>query len=196
MPHLLQFGFVKEHGSISSILSLKESINFYKERNSPICAIFFDTENAFDRVQQDGLLYKLWNIGISGKIRRIVYICYKSTTAHVKYRTFVSREFRIEKCVSEGRVTLFINDLIQQLYDTKYGLVIEYLHIPYVFLADDTSLLCATNRDIQPLLNIVHRYSIKWRQKYNALSNNFLLFSPNKNIYRRLISNLTLEIKS
>ncbi|VDI46092.1 Hypothetical predicted protein [Mytilus galloprovincialis] len=33
MPHPLQFGFVKEHGAIPAIYTLKEAIHYYLERN-------------------------------------------------------------------------------------------------------------------------------------------------------------------
>ena len=59
VPHSLQFGFVKGHGSIPAIYTLKESINCYIERSSTVYATFLDNEKAFDRIWQDGLLHKL-----------------------------------------------------------------------------------------------------------------------------------------
>ena len=63
--HNLQFGFIKDHGSIPATVTIKESINYYTERQSTVFAIFLDNEKAFDRIWQDGLLYKLWHTGIT-----------------------------------------------------------------------------------------------------------------------------------
>ncbi|CAG2234155.1 unnamed protein product [Mytilus edulis] len=71
VPHGLQFGFVKEHGSIPAIYTLKESIRYYIERYSYVFSIFLDNEKAVDRIWQDGLLFKLWNAGITGKMWKI-----------------------------------------------------------------------------------------------------------------------------
>ena len=165
IPHPLQFGFVKEHGSIPAIYTLKESINFYLERDSTIYTAFLDNEKAFDRIWQNGLLYKLWNIGISGKIWRIIYDWYKTATANVQYKSLNSKIFNIEQGVGQGRVmsawlfSLFINDLIYHLIDTQSGLLIEHLHIPCILLADDTTLLSSTKNGLQRLLNVVYNYA-------------------------------------
>ncbi|CAC5412009.1 unnamed protein product [Mytilus coruscus] len=190
MPHPLLFGFVKEHGSIPAIYTSKESIDFYNEHNSPVFAIFLDNEKAFDRIWQDGLLYNLMNIGIKGKMWRIIYLWYKTATAHVQYKTITSKVFKIEQGVGQGRVmsawlfSLFINDLIYQLIESKSGLIIEHLHIPCVLLADDTTLLSSSKNGLQILLNIVYEYAQRWRLKYNALKSKFLLFSPKKYMHK------------
>ncbi|CAC5364242.1 unnamed protein product [Mytilus coruscus] len=171
IPHPLLFGFVKEHGSIPAIYTIKESIDFYNEHNSPVFAIILDNEKTFDRIWQDGLLYKLMNIGIKGKMWRIIYLWYKTATAHVQYKTITSKVFKIEQGVGQGRVmsawlfSLFNNDLIYQLIESNSGLIIEHLHIPCVLLADGTTLLSSSKNGLQILLNIVHEYAQRCRLK-------------------------------
>lgn len=80
IPHPLQFGFVKDHGTVPAIYTVKEVLHYYLEN-----AIFLDNEKAFDRVWQDGLLYKLHQIGITGKLRNLIYSSYKTAKAHVQY---------------------------------------------------------------------------------------------------------------
>lgn len=186
VPNRLQFGFVKGHGSIPAIYTLKEAINYYLERNSTVYSAFLDNEKAFDRIWQDGLMYKLWNTGITGKIWKIIYISYKSATAHVQYNSRISNVFRIQRGVGQGRVmsawlfALFINDLISHLIETKCGLIVGSLHIPSILLADDTTLISTTKNGLQVLLDVVHAYAVKWRLKYNASKSNCLIFKPKR----------------
>ncbi|VDI80721.1 Hypothetical predicted protein [Mytilus galloprovincialis] len=150
MPHPLQFGFVKEHGAIPAIYTLKEAIHYHLERNSIVYGIFLDNEKAFDRVWQDGLLYKLNQIGIQGKLWNLIYMSYKTATAHVQHSGLTSQVFRIEQGVGQGRVlsawlfSVFINDLICELLSTHCGLLVGPISIPTILLADDTTLLSAT----------------------------------------------------
>ena len=83
MHHFLQFGFVKNHGSITAIYSLTESIRYYIERQSTVYAIFLDNEKAFDRIWQNGLLYELWNIEITGNIWKVIFFPYETAAVHV-----------------------------------------------------------------------------------------------------------------
>ncbi|CAG2216620.1 unnamed protein product [Mytilus edulis] len=186
VPHGLQFGFVKEHGSIPAIYTLKESIRYYIERCSYVFSIFLDNEKAFDRIWQDGLLFKLWNAGITGKMWKIIHMSFKTATAHVQYNRLSSQVFPIKQGVGQGRVmsawlfALFINDLITQLLETNCGLMIGHIHIPTILLADDTTLLSGTKSGLQQMLNVVNKYEYTWRFKYNATKSTHLLFKPAK----------------
>ena len=129
-------------------------------------------------------MHKLWNTGITGKIWKIIYISYKSATAHVQYNTRTSQVFRIQQGVGKVRVmsawlfSLFINDLIYQLIDTKCGLIVGDLNIPSILLADDTTLMSASINGLQTLLDVVNKYAQTWRLKYNATKSNCLIFKP------------------
>ena len=197
IPHPLQFGFVKEHGAIPAIYTLKEAIRFYLERNSIVYTICLDNEKAFDRVWQDGVLYKLQEIGIKGKLWNLIYISYKTATAHVQCNGITSQVFRIEQGV--GRVlsawlfSLFINDLICELLSTNSGLLVGPINIPAILLADDTTLLSSTVNGMQKLLDIVNNYAQKWRLKYNASKSSVLVFKPSKK-YQNCESRLCLKL--
>jgi hypothetical protein len=112
--------------------------------------IFLDNEKAFDRVWQDGLLYKLNQIWIQGTLWNLIYFSYKTATAHVQYNGLTGQVFRIEQGASQNCVlsawlfSLFINDLIYELLSTKSGLLVGPISIPAILLADDTTLLSSS----------------------------------------------------
>ena len=120
-PHPFQFGFRKGTGAETAVLTVMEAICYYNERNSPVYCAFLDNEKAFDRVWLDGLFYKLYNLGITGKLWRILRSSYSSMYSCVSYAEYKSDMFHVKQGVGQGRVisawlfTLYINELLNQL---------------------------------------------------------------------------------
>ncbi|CAG2197835.1 unnamed protein product [Mytilus edulis] len=172
-PDPLQFGFVPEHGAIPALYTLKECINVFMKSKSKLYVGFLDNEKAFDKIWHDGLFLKLKEIGVTGKLWNILFMSYKSASAHVQYNGLTSDNFSISQGVGQGRVlsswlfSLYINDLILQLISTNCGIRIGYLNIPAILLADDTTLLSASPKGLQGLLDCVQTYACKWN-KYNG----------------------------
>ncbi|XP_069114236.1 uncharacterized protein [Argopecten irradians] len=69
-----------------------------------------------------------------------------------------------------------IDELISNLDSSLLGLHIHDIHIPSVFLADDTLLLSCSVGNIQRLLDIVFEFSCKWRLNYNSTKSSLLRF--------------------
>ncbi|CAG2247073.1 unnamed protein product [Mytilus edulis] len=184
----LQFGFVPEHGAISALYTLKECINVFMKSKSKLYVGFLDNEKAFDKIWHDGLFLKLKEIGVTGKLWNILFMSYKSASAHVQYNGLTSDNFSISQGVGQGRVlsswlfSLYINDLILQLISTNCGIRIGYLNIPAILLADDTTLLSASPKGLQGLLDCVQTYACKWRLKYNGTKSCVLAFNNNTDV--------------
>ncbi|CAG2247072.1 unnamed protein product [Mytilus edulis] len=101
-PDPLQFGFVPEHGAIPALYTLKECINVFMKSKSKLYVGFLDNEKAFDKIWHDGLFLKLKEIGVTGKLWNILFMSYKSASAHVQYNGLTSDNFSI----SQGHCTL------------------------------------------------------------------------------------------
>ncbi|CAG2187538.1 unnamed protein product [Mytilus edulis] len=187
-PDPLQFGFVPEHGAIPALYTLKECINVFMKSKSKLYVGFLDNEKAFDKIWHDGLFLKLKEIGVTGKLWNILFMSYKSASAHVQYNGLTSDNFSISQGVGQGRVlsswlfSLYINDLILQLISTNCGIRIGYLNIPAILLADDTTLLSASPKGLQGLLDCVQTYACKWRLKYNGTKSCVLAFNNNTDV--------------
>ncbi|CAG2232008.1 unnamed protein product [Mytilus edulis] len=200
-PDPLQFGFVPEHGSIPALYTLKECINVFLKSKSKLYVGFLDNEKAFDKIWHDGLFLKLKEIGVTGKLWNILFMSYKSASAHVQYNGLTSDNFSISQGVGQGRVlsswlfSLYINDLILQLISTNCGIRIGYLNIPAILLADDTTLLSASPKGLQGLLDCVQTYACKWRLKYNGTKSCVLTFNNNTDVDIKL-GNTTIACKT
>lgn len=68
-----QQGFQKNYGCLTSSYDLQEIIIIINlEQNNNIFVIFLDTSNAFDTVWRNGLVFKLFKLGITGKIWSLI----------------------------------------------------------------------------------------------------------------------------
>ena len=69
-----QFGFKKKHGSDMAIFSLKQVIEYYNIRSSPVYVCFLDASKAFDRLNYWVLFRKLLDRGVPNIFIRL--FCY------------------------------------------------------------------------------------------------------------------------
>ena len=63
----------------------------------------------------------------------------------------------------------FVNDLLNILCNSGYGLSISGINVTCPSVADDVVLTSLTRRGLQEHMNICYRYSRLWRFLYNAL---------------------------
>ncbi|XP_060074851.1 uncharacterized protein LOC132554540 [Ylistrum balloti] len=181
-PHGLQQGFRPLCGSITAAFIVREAALHYLEMHTNVYAAFLDNAKAFNSVWVNGLLYKLYHNGFNGKIWRILQNSFKDVTSCVLYEGIKGNAYEVKQGVGQGRTLsswmflVMINDLISNLDSTSLGLQIHGLHIPAVFLADDTLLLSSSVGNIQNLLDTVYEFSCKWRLAYNPAKSSLLRF--------------------
>ena len=79
-----------------------ETIHFYNERGNSVYVVFLDVAKAFDSVWQDGLFYKLHEIGLKGKFWKILEESYANFKCTFLINGTCSETFSIEKGVHRG----------------------------------------------------------------------------------------------
>lgn len=129
---------------------------------------------AFGALNRTGLLYKLLNIGVCGKLYRTVANLYHNTEYAVLVNGSYTKWFQTGTGVKQGDTlsptlfSVYINDLVHVLKDTNIGIHIhEDLLVNALLYADDLVLLAETENDLQLLLNKVHEWCTDWRMKVN-----------------------------
>ena len=81
---------------------------------------------------------------------------------------------------------VFINDLMNELKMSGYGITMAHIKIPGLLLADDTILLSTMAKGMQILIDILTSYATRWRLKYNPNKSCAILFTNKRN---RIIEN-------
>ena len=86
----------------------------------------------------------------------------------------LSSRFIIEQGTRQGSIwspflyTVLIDDLLNQLNDSNYGLKINHVLLCAPTQADDIVLMSLTKNGLNELLKICNDYANKWRYSYNA----------------------------
>ena len=87
-------------------------------------AFFLDVQKAFDTVWHDGLWCKLWELGIRGRMWRVIKNMYAITRSAVLLEGEKSKQFPIGQGVAQGCIMspiLFINQLLDEVEKAGFG---------------------------------------------------------------------------
>ncbi len=91
-----QSGFRRGRGTMDSIIKLESDIRKALINKETIIAVFFDVEKAYDMLWKEGLLIKLDQIGIGGRIYNWIKEFLIERNIKVKVGDYISREGSIE----------------------------------------------------------------------------------------------------
>jgi len=192
-PNPQQQGFQENLSCITTAFNLQETILHNIEQNSNVYVAQLDIKGAFDSVWHDALFYKLGMMGIKGKLLRILKSSYKDLKCRIKINGSTSGLIDVKRGVRQGGVTssflwlIFINDLLNELTTSKLGACVDDLQCSNPTLADDITLVALSPANLQSMLNIVSRYSSKFKLEISTSKSCVLAFSSKK-------SNLPLHV--
>ncbi|MEW8548209.1 MAG: reverse transcriptase domain-containing protein [Candidatus Thiodiazotropha sp.] len=172
-----QEGFRKFHGTSMALLRLVQDIVNGFNVGSPSVAVFIDMEKAYDSVWRNGLLVKLFDMGIQGVIWKWIQNFLCSRTAYCHLNGAEKSVFTTELGLPQGSVlspllfNLFIKDIYQEVQSKK------------VKFADDGTIW-RTGEKVEDLvvgiesdLMKIVEWTYKWRMKLNIDKTEFCVFS-------------------
>ena len=182
-------GAGKEHcSSLQTAWLLKESICAHVEDGGVAYIGLLDAKKAFDTVWQDGLFFKLYNLGLRGKAWRIMRLMYRGFVCKIKLHGGVSDAFEVLQGLHQGApfsmdgYCIFDNALIEELQQSVYGMKIIDHEINCAAYADDVTIVARCKNDMQFLVDVAYNYSMKWRFDYNAKKCSVLVIGKIENI--------------
>lgn len=164
-----QFGFRAKHSCTHQVHRIVEHISTEFDRNThkPTGAVFLDVAKAFDKVWHNGLIYKLYKLGVPDRLVRIV-------------RDFLSNRrfrYRVEGALSSPRPLLagvpqgsVLSPLLFALYTSD---IPKTPRTHLALFADDTAIYTSERRPrviasrLQSALDELGRWFRKWRIEVN-----------------------------
>ena len=193
-----QHGFRSGFSTATYMTQLISSIQNDSKSHLYTAGLFVDMQKAFDSVWIDGLLYKLYSLGIFGNFLKIISTFLKNRSLIIKVNNKVSKSFSCKVGVPQGSVlsptlfAIYINDMLK-------GLPNSVSRFQY---ADDTSLVISAP-DHSQLSDLCQKtcdglseWLYKWRLKANCSKTEILLFNgtcdmpilSNENIVKKDVS--------
>ena len=177
-----QFGFRKHYSTNHALLSIVEQIRSALDKNMFSCAVFIDLEKAFDTVNHQILLSKLYHYGIRGVANKWFSSYLSNRQQKVSINGESSNWLPITCGVPQGSI---LGPLLFLIYINDMHLSIE--HSAIYHFADDTNLLhsCKSFKILRKRVNKDLQLLYEWlcanRLSLNGGKTEFIVFRPTRN---------------
>ncbi len=160
-----QFGFRKGCSTVDAIFVLHNLVEHCLSTKLRLPCAFIDFKKAFDSVYRNALWFKLFKMGLDGKILVMFKAMYAVVKSCVKYGNSFSDFFNISVGLRQGQnnspamFALFLEDLELFLQDgNECGYTLYDLCIILLLFADDMIIVGSSNEDLQIRLNKLNEY--------------------------------------
>ncbi len=104
LPHVNQTAYRKSVSCAVAIFATQEVIARYVRGGSRVYMCLYDLQKAFDSVEYPVLLEKLYDVGVNGKMRRLLKNWYEGGSCSVRVDGRLSESFSVEYGVKQGSV--------------------------------------------------------------------------------------------
>ena len=144
---------------MNAAMILSECIIESKLQKKPLYIAALDVQKAFDVVDHDSILQKLYLDGISGDDWLFMKELYSNMTAKVKWDCFLSSAVTIRQGVRQGGILpaphykRYNNSFLIDVEDRFCGKHIGTVSIPHVTVADDMCFITEEKSDLQPMMS-------------------------------------------
>ena len=85
---------------MDNVYTLNEIVQGRLKEDKETYAFFLDVQKAYDTVRRDGLWLKLWDMGVKGKMWRVIKKMYEASRSAVFLELEKSAVFRLEQGVA------------------------------------------------------------------------------------------------
>ena len=182
--HEGQAGFRKKRSCIDNVYTLNEIVQGRLREGKKTYAFFLDVQKAYDTVWRNGLWVKLWDLGVRGRMWRVIKRMYEASRSAVLLDGEKSASFSLEQGVAQGcslspiLFSVFINDLLKEVEKAELGIHLgEGGKIGGMLFADDFVGLSDSKEQLQKLIDVVYSYCSKWRLKANITKSAVMVFT-------------------
>ena len=183
LPHVNQSAYRKAVSCADAIFATQEIIARYLRGGSRVYMCLYDLQKAFDSVEYPVLLEKLYDVGVKGKMWRLLESWYKGGSCQVKVDGRVSDRFMVERGVKQGSVlspTLFLlimDPLLSQLQASGLGLSVNQYYVGGYLHADDIRTLATSEESLKQQVALVNVFADRNFLRLNISKCEIVMFS-------------------
>ena len=181
-----QFAYRKGLGTCDALLCLLHTLKNALESGQEARTVQIDFRTAFDRMNNQGILYKLCSVGIGGSVLSILTQFLSNRSQHVMVDGCRSKFVNVVSGVSQGSV---LGPLLFLLYTSEIFSILENKLIGY---ADDSTLISVVpsqgvrvtvaeslSRDLVK----VSEWFDHWGMKLNAIKTKTMIVSRSRRMH-------------
>lgn len=183
-----QFGFRTGHSCVNQVHRIVEHVltglNAKKPKSTG--ALFFDVAKAFDKVWHNGLIYKMYQLGLPDRLVLIIRDFLRDRQFRFRVENTHSSPHTTSAGVPQGSV---LSPLLFSLFTSD---VPRHHNVQLALFADDTALyysgrdrLTVVNR-LQKAVTIIGEWFKKWRLELNPDKSQAILFQRSSGSRRGL----------
>ena len=174
-----QTGYRKHRSTEDQLAPIAQEIDNAFQEKKKVVSVFFDLTTAFDKVWREGLLLKILESGVSGKMYRWIQCFLHHRSARVKLDGYLSKSVKMREGVPQGGVispTLFL------LYINNITTVLPR-HVSNTLYADDLAVWSASEYTtssayrIQEAVNKVEQWTNDWGLQIGEVKTQATVFS-------------------
>ena len=184
--HEGQAGFRAGRCCIDNIFTHNELIQGRLKEGKKTFSFFLDIQKAYDSVWRNGLWLKLWNMGVKGKMWRVIKTMYNSSRSAVLLEGEKSSTFSVEQGVAGCSLSpilfsVFISDLLEEIDRAQIGIQLKSGNkVGGLLFADDFVGITESSENLQQLIDIIYGFCSKWRLHANVNKSAVLVFGKDK----------------
>uniref|UniRef100_A0A3Q3AL86 Reverse transcriptase domain-containing protein n=1 Tax=Kryptolebias marmoratus TaxID=37003 RepID=A0A3Q3AL86_KRYMA len=177
-----QFGFRKGRSTIDPAVCLEHEIRRAQANKESVVAIFLDVEKAYDMLWREGLLIKIKQLGIKGKIYRWIRNFLTERSISVRINNEISSNYQMENGTPQGSIispilfNIMINDIFSSI-DKSFGVSL---------FADDGIIwkrgrnIKFVKRKLQEAVTSVENWALEWGFRFSISKSKVVVFSNKK----------------
>lgn len=187
--HDTQNGFRPGRSCMDHIYTLSEIIRMnLSSDQSRVYTCFVDIKKAFPSVDRALLLWKMRNVGVTGRMLAAMRAVYRNPQYCVRLNDSDTDVFPSVLGLPEGDPNsplcfdLYLNGLLEELDASELGLFYgsgATDRIACLAYADDLVLITNSQDKLQKLLNILEHYCSQWRLSVNVEKTKCMIFRKN-----------------